>query len=157
MESLIYSALLAIFLGLAFMVTAQMLENANKVRIKLEVSEEAEFILKKIEWAVTGAATTTLPSANSTGTVLVISKANFPDNPLEFSLVSGIVYLKRGAATSTRLNNDRVSVSELLFDHRRDDTNGQSIILVTLTAKNKKVGDGEIFEASTTLKTAYKI
>ncbi len=156
-ESLIYSALLAIFLVSTFVVTTQTLENTSRTRGKLEVSEEAQFIFKKIEWAVTGATTTTLPAANSTGTVLNVSKANFVNNPLEFSLSDGVVYLKRGGGSLVALNNDRVQITDLLFDHRRDDTYNQSILVVTLSAQNKPESGGVIFTSSTTLKTSYKI
>jgi len=156
-ESLVYSALLAFFIGAAFIVTTQVLENARKDRSKLEVSEEAEFIMKKIEWALIDASTTTIPMAGTSSSTLKVLKYGFAENPLEFRLQDESVELKRSTGAFTRLNNTRVKVTGLTFEHTRDDTNEQSLVDVTLTVENKPEEEETIFEASTTLQSTFRI
>lgn len=156
-ESLVYSVLLAIFIGSTFIISTQILENSRKDRSKLEVSDEAEFIIKKIEWLLTGTSTTTLPAAGATGTMLKVQKYGFTSNPLEFRLSGENAELKHGSGPFIRLNNTRVKVTELTFQHTRDDTNEQSLIKVTVTTENKPGEEETTFFASTTLMSTFKI
>lgn len=156
-ETLIYSALLAFFLVSSIIVTNQILEDNRKTKGKLEVSGEAEFIMGKISYVLADASSTVSPMANATSTTLSINKTNYSSNPLEFSLSGTDIYLKRGSASSTRLNSQRVIITKFLATHTYEATNDQSIIKVELNVENKLNVDEPPFSASTTLATSFKI
>lgn len=158
-EILLYSAILSIFIGLAFFMVSQTLDTTRKLRSKLEVTEETEFITKKIDWAIIDASAITSPAQNATSTTLTVNKTNFSNNPLSFTWDGLNVYLTRGASSPPiQLNNSKMRVSSVLFENVRDSVNDQSILRVTIVGQNRSINDpNNFFNVSTTIQTAYTL
>lgn len=156
-ETLIYSAVLAVFLSFVFYTTTQILESTRRTRSQSEVYDEADFIFKKIAWAVTSASAVNIPAPNATSTTLSVNKINFPDNPLIFSWDGLNVFLARGGGAPIMLNSSRARVSAVLFQKIYNATTSQTFLRVTLAVENKPIQEITIFNASTTLETTYTL
>lgn len=119
-ESLLYIALFAIIIGGALVAVYQMIESSDAVSAKNNVEMEGSFLLRKIDWALTGAKDIGSPSVNNSGQVLGI---NFTTpSPLIFRLNSDKLQLSRdNGITFSDLSSDYVVVSDVLFTHTDSD------------------------------------
>ena len=122
-ETLIYAGLISVIIGFSLIVTYQIIDSSEKLNKKILVEEEANFLLRKIEWALTGLETINSPLPNATSSILSVNKINFSGNPLVFDLDSSNLRLKRGLAVPVILNNENVIVSNLIFKHLAMDGN----------------------------------
>lgn len=59
LETLIYIALLSFFLASLLGITYQSLESSQQISAKITLQQEANFILRKMDWALTGAGSAT--------------------------------------------------------------------------------------------------
>ena len=118
-ETLIYLALFAIIIGGTVVVTYDIIAGSDNTQIKVVISEEGNFLLRKIDWALTGVASIDSPAAGASGVALSVTKLGLPagQNPLVFDLNSGNLRLKRGAGSAMALNSSNATVSNLVFAH----------------------------------------
>lgn len=156
-ESVLYSGLLAMFLGLAFITILSLLEESREARLKLEVSEGAEFVLAKISWAIHNASAINNPSPGTSSSTLSVDVSNGVLNPIVFTLSNDSVFLKEGGGESVQLINDKkIKVVNLSFTHMRDALNELSFITALITVENEAgVNDPPRVNASTTIETTF--
>ncbi len=121
LETLIYAGLISVVIGFSLAATYQIIESSEKLNKKILVEDEANFLLRKIEWALTGLETINSPLSNATGSVLSVNKINFSGNPLIFDLNANNLRIKKGLAAPVVLNNENVLVSNLIFEHLATD------------------------------------
>ena len=116
-ETILYIALLSLLIGGALFVSFNLIDNSSAIRIKFITEEEVGFILKKINWALTGVQTINSPSPGTTSSSLSITRFGLPafQNPLVFSASSGMVMMTRGSGTAVEISSDNVTVQNLLF------------------------------------------
>ena len=131
-EMVVYIGLFSIVIGGGMVATYQIMESTNAGTSHVILQEEANFLLRKINWALTGA-----KIANPSGTTLNITK--YDGTTYVFNLDSGNLMLN-----GTPLNSSSISVSELNFSS--PGTNG-----VKTSFKLTTVQDGR--EASQTFST----
>jgi type II secretory pathway pseudopilin PulG len=121
-ETVVYIALFAIIIGGAITAAYSMIESQGRNQTQGMVEEEGNFILEKIDWALTGA---TAVSVSASSQFLInrdgISDA---DNPLIFYNVGGNMYMERGVATSTQLNNSNVTITNTVFTNATSSYDG---------------------------------
>ncbi len=112
-EVLIYIALFSLVAGGLLLTTYVVIENSGRIENKVIVSEEGAFLLRKFDWALTGADSISVPSE----TELKLTKPDLPagENPVAFSLGSGEILLKRGGGGMVPLSSAGVSVTSLIF------------------------------------------
>lgn len=118
-ETLIYLALFSIIIG-GFLVTAfQIIQGNDSAQQKAVIEEESNFLLRKIDWALSGVGNINIPPSGLSGSTLSVTKPGLPvgQNPLVFNFNSGNIQLQRGAGASTILNSSNVTISNLLFNH----------------------------------------
>src|SRR6185436_9854878 len=84
-EMLVYLALFAILMTGTLLTIQRLLGDVTGVRAKVNTDEEANFLLRKISWALTGASVSN-PAAGSSGNSLTLAKAGFGSNPIVFNL-----------------------------------------------------------------------
>ena len=99
-ETLIYTAFFALLVGSLLAITFQTLSSSGQVARKIAVQQEANFILRKIDWALGNMSVATV---SASGGVL-------SGNGLVFNSGSGRVYLN-----GEFLNSVNVSVANLAF------------------------------------------
>ncbi|MEK7552406.1 MAG: prepilin-type N-terminal cleavage/methylation domain-containing protein [Patescibacteria group bacterium] len=116
-EVLIYLALFGIIVGGSVSVFYSLLESSEKVNKDALVSNEAEFILGKINWMLSGSVIIEEPSPGESGNKLSLVKNNFPDNPLVLEKVDDDILLQRGGDEANILNNSLIRIEDLNFEN----------------------------------------
>ncbi|MBI4094626.1 MAG: prepilin-type N-terminal cleavage/methylation domain-containing protein [Candidatus Liptonbacteria bacterium] len=152
-EVLIYIALFSATLFVFVMVFYQLIDSRDQNQLRVEVEEEANFLMKKIEWGLLGADSINEPAPGSTSTVLSVNKFNFPDNPLVFTLAGDDITLSRGAGAPAALNSERITVRKLEFAHVAAFGSRPSAVSVTLQAF-AMAREGRL-RASTTIENTF--
>ncbi|MEK7464749.1 MAG: prepilin-type N-terminal cleavage/methylation domain-containing protein [Patescibacteria group bacterium] len=111
-EVLIYSALLAIFLGATFAFISSILGTTDTLLERNELIANQEFVEQKLSWIVAGATNVVAPIANSSSSRLQISVVSSTLNPSIFTFASatGEIILKTGSMASASITNNRVKV-----------------------------------------------
>ena len=132
-ETLIYTAFFALLVGSLLAITFQTLSSSGQVARKIAVQQEANFILRKIDWALSGGTGLSVPSSDT----LSVTKDGIVQS---FSLDAGRVKLG-----DTTLNSANVLVSNLQFVRTQTGTQPQKIT-ATFSA------GGENFELTKFLK-----
>lgn len=117
LEIAIYIALLSMIISAVLGSVYQIIEGSDKINSKINTEAEAHFLLRKIEWALTGVSAINLPVSASTGTILSVNKVDFSGNPLIFDFNSGNMRLSRGVAAPIILNSENVTVGDVQFRH----------------------------------------
>lgn len=116
-ETIIYAALLSVIISLVIGAVYQIIEGSDKLQRNITTDAEAHFLMRKIEWALTGVSAINLPASGSIGASLSVDKVNYSQNPVVFDLDSGNVRIKKGTDESVILNSENVTVSDLQFQH----------------------------------------
>jgi len=146
-EVMIYLALFTIIIGGSLVSVHQIVESTNKLQSKVVLQEEANFILRKINWAINGA---TLMSAVATPPSLSITNPLQPptDSPIVFDLNNGYIRLKKGSDLESNLNSQNVSVSNLVFTYTAPDGDKPASIKASFTLTEKEKGEKGNFETT---------
>ncbi len=116
-EIIIYSALIAIIIGYALGGAYSLIQDSDRLNNRAVIDEEANFILKKIGWALSSLEQITTPASGASGQGLTISRYNFASNPVSFALNSGNLTMRTASGPAIILNNDRTEINSLVFEH----------------------------------------
>ncbi len=116
-ETVIYIALFTIIMSLILTAFFQIFGSYNQNKGRIEIEGEANFIMQKIIWAMSGAQTINSPALNATSSTLSINKFNYASNPIVFSLSSSTAMLSRGGSMALPISNNIVKISKLEFEH----------------------------------------
>ena len=108
-ETLLYIALFTIMIGGGLLAAYQIISSADSLSAKSMLAEDANFIIRKIEWALSGAL-----SIGASGSTALIT---YPDSTtIEFTLDSGNIMLERDSSgTPLQLNSQGGMVTALDF------------------------------------------
>jgi type II secretory pathway pseudopilin PulG len=126
-ETLVYIALFTIVIGGGLVGAYGVIEGTDRTSAKTILEQDANFILRKMDWALTG-----LDVINSSGGSLSVNKKDFSQNPIVFTLVGTDIKIKKAGNTAVILNNSRIKISNLLFT--KVTTGGKDGIQATFTA-----------------------
>lgn len=110
-ETLIYIVLFAIIIGGVMVATYQIIEATDKTQVRVILEDEGNFLLRKIDWALTGAGSVNTPTPNS----LIVTKSG--GLTLTFDFDSGNLRLRRNTGPAKELNSENVAISNLVFQH----------------------------------------
>lgn len=114
LETVLYLALFALLMGSVVLTAYYLVQESTRTQVKVVVYQEGNFMLRKMDWALTGATAITDPASGTTGSHLQLTK---PTGTLELQLTAGTVQLRQNGGTYADLNNDFVTVSGLTFQH----------------------------------------
>lgn len=117
MELLIYFALIGLTMGIFVTSVYQVIDHSAKLNKQNFIEEEASFILRKIQWSLTGAQAIVLPIAGTSGSMLTVNKYSYGGNPVTIDLSGGSVRISKGLAAPVALNSANVTVNSLSFTH----------------------------------------
>ena len=151
-EVIIYLALFAIVFGGAIVAAYNVFESNGRDQAKAMVQEEADFLIAKIDWALSGVKSATLPALpptppdlSSNGAVLSVTKYNFASNPVVISLSGTDLVISEGGNPPITLNNSNVQIGSLNFKHKNASGDGidpesvQAVFIVSARAPNGMV------------------
>lgn len=132
-ETIIYIALMALLIGGGVVTAFYVTDSAQKNKSDVNIQAEGNFILRKIEWAMSGA------SSIIVGATLSITKPSLPpaQNPLVFSLNGSNMQLTRGTGAAQNLNSSNVSVSALSFTDIPASGGTPQGVTINFTVNNK--------------------
>jgi prepilin-type N-terminal cleavage/methylation domain-containing protein len=116
-ETIVYIALFGILLSGVFMSAYNIIESNGRNQVKIIMKNEGEFILAKINWAISRAEVAQVPS----GGYLQVSDGV---NNFEFKQQGNNITLKRNTSDVTPLNNKSVQVINLFFIKNENDIKG---------------------------------
>ncbi|MEK7212541.1 MAG: hypothetical protein AAB686_02600 [Patescibacteria group bacterium] len=117
LEVVIYVGLVAGALSLVIVMFYSLLDSERRNGNRMAVEAEANFLMHKLSWALTGAQSVSQPAVGATSTTLSLTKYNFAGNPLVFDLASSSVRLGRAGGEIVPLTSGRVAVTALVFEH----------------------------------------
>lgn len=112
-ETLIYLALLMLIMSSAVVSAFYIIDSSEKEKTNLNTIAEAGFLLRKIDWALTGADAVDV----SVPGVMSVTKNSFPANPVVIDSVSGRARIATGGTMPVALTGDRVSITGLTFQN----------------------------------------
>ncbi|HEY9586208.1 MAG TPA: prepilin-type N-terminal cleavage/methylation domain-containing protein [Candidatus Paceibacterota bacterium] len=132
-EIVIYTGLFSLVMALVLTAFFQIYGSQSQNQERIEVDSEANFIMQKIFWALSGAQTINQPALSATSSVLSVNKYNFAGNPLVFDLMDGKIRLSRASAAAAPFSNDFVKISKLEFKHNPSQDNVPESVNIILS------------------------
>ena len=117
-EVVVYIALISIVIGYSTSGDYTLIRDSERLNARVIIDAEANFLLKKIEWALSSVQNITNPSSGFSDDSLSIERYNFSaNNPVVFDLDSdGNLRITVGVNTEI-LNSELINVDNLLFEH----------------------------------------
>lgn len=115
-ETIIYSALVSLIIGAVIFSLYQLITGNEKLGAKIAAEEEANFILRKITWVLTGINSINSPASGATSTALSINKEGYSLNPVIFDLNDNYIRIKKGSSEPVSLNSSNSKISNLIFE-----------------------------------------
>lgn len=113
-EVVIYIALFSILLGGGFVTAYQLIDSSRYMDRKNNTHEEANFVMRKLNWALTGIENITIPREDApTSDTLTVSKYN--GDIIYFRLRNNKIEIKENTNTYLPITTDNVKVSNLNF------------------------------------------
>jgi len=137
-ETLIYAALISFIIGGSLIVVYQILKTNSNVYNKIIVEQEANFLLQKIRWTMTGVSTINSPAVGATSSTLSINKINFSRNPIIIDLNSNNMRMKSSSSQPFVLNSQNVTVQNLVFQHLAASSSIPEAININLTVSARQ-------------------
>lgn len=133
LETLLYSAMVAATIGLVLVGVYNVIESRYHSLARTEMEEEANFLMRKIAWVLSGASAINEPAVGATSTVLAVTKSNFYLNPVIIGKASSSVVISYGGGETIPLSSQSITVRELVFE--RVGSTAAPGIKVTLTVE----------------------
>ncbi len=149
-EIIIYVALLSLTIGFILTGVYQILDSKTGALARTSVEEEANFLMKKIKWAMAGVNTINQPAAAATSTILSVNKFNFSANPVAISLSGSNINISYAGNPTVILNSEDVAVKNLVFENISNGSNPAIKIKLNI---EYKPNDLKTTKPSTTIET----
>lgn len=109
-ETLLYAVFLSFMLGGTLGAAFQIIQNSDRMSAQIAAQEDATFIIRKLDWALTSATDVAVP----TPTTLIVSRASAP-TLTTFDLSGSDLRMARGAASPAALNGTANPIASLSF------------------------------------------
>ena len=136
-EALMYLALLTLLIGGAGAASYSMIESAGRNQMKAMLQEEGDFLVAKINWALSSVASVEIPAVGLSGTSLSVTKLDGAIGTVLITLAGSDMTLKRGSNAPQVLNNTNVSVNNLYVTHLYGGGTNPESVQATFTLSTK--------------------
>ena len=151
METLIYIALFGILIGGAVVSVYSIIEGNGRNQTKTVMQQEGDFMVGKINWALSGARTINAPAVGATDSTLSVTKWDTSTgDPIIIDLNSASMRLKRGSAAADILDNDDVTVDALSFRHVYEGGANPEYVVATFTLSARTPNGSSVTSTFTT-------
>lgn len=135
-ESVIYLALFAIIIGGGMTAAYQIIVATQAAHNHIILNQEANFLIKKIDWGLHGA--TGISASGSTLTMTNTISGN--PTQLVFSKDGAVLMLKRGSGAAMALNSSGVLVDSVSFVKNAGLNGAPDSIVITLSLTTFQYG-----------------
>ena len=115
METLVYLALFSLLFGGAIVSAYNMFEGFSRGQTHIMMQEEGNFLIGKINWAISGAKSIEVPATGGSGNTLSVTKWTSSLNPVVITLNGNDLTISLSGNSAKTLNNTNVSISNLNF------------------------------------------
>jgi len=142
-EVIIYIALFTILIGTAFVTVFELIDGSNKLNQKNTTEEEGNFVMRKINWALTGISNDTSDIASpsifypyATSNTLSIKKwwmGSEISVDLRLNVASSSIEMREGTNDFLPISTINVKVTNLSFGFIPASGNGPAGIIATTT------------------------
>lgn len=116
-ETIVYIALLGILLSGVFVSAYNIIESNGRNQVRIVMKNEGEFLLAKINWAISRSETAQVPAGGNL-------QVDDGVNSFEFKQEGNDLILKRDEGGAIALNNKSVAVLNLFFIKNENDIKG---------------------------------
>lgn len=124
-EAIVYLALFSILMGGGIVAAYSLFDATTRAGTRTILHEETDFLLSKVDWALSGAEAVTAPGAGATGSALTVAKWDASSgDPIVIAKNGDNLTMSRGGGAAEILNNTNVSVTSISFEHVADPGNG---------------------------------
>lgn len=155
-EAIVYIALFSILIGGAVVAMYGIFESREHNQTKAMMQEEGDYLIGKINWAVSGSSAITSPGVNTTcmspsPCALTLTKWDGSIGTVDIRLSGATLTLSRGAHSAVPLSNADVFISNLSFTHFHDGGSNPEGVRASFVL-SARTGDGKMIsqEFSTT-------
>ena len=152
-EVIVYVAIFAMMISFVASILFQVGDSAGSNRGRTSIEVEADFVMGKVLWAMSGASAIAVPAASSSSSTLTVSKFGFVHNPVSFQLASGTIYMQRAGGSLVPLTSRNVKVAELLFTHTAEVVSQPEAVAVRLSLAASS--SDPAIRASTTMQSTF--
>lgn len=121
-ETIIYIALLAFIMGGALSATYSIIENVGRLDANVAIQEEGNFVLRKINWALSSVQTINVPNGSNYGSALSIGR--YGGMTVDICFKNQIIWIRENGSGGTcgdssyaSTTTSNVKVSALQFYH----------------------------------------
>lgn len=121
-EIIMYLGLFSIIIGGSVTAAYGMFETQGRNQTQSMIQQEGNFILQKIDWALTGATSVTVSPSNQ----LLINRSGITpsENPISFYEAGGTLFMQRNGGAITNLSNTNITITNLTFSHTTYSSDG---------------------------------
>lgn len=149
-EVVVYLALFSIIIGGAMVSVLQIVESSTSLQSKVVMEEEANFLLRKINWALNGATTMSVSGDHLTLTIINPYLITTGAHTFVFDIDSsgGYLRLSKNGATAINLNSQNVKVSNLAFTYSPPSGAKPASVNTHFNLMEKESGDQDDFETT---------
>jgi len=122
-ETTVYLALFSFIMGGVVVSAFQVFESTGRSQTRAMLQEEGDFLIAKIDWAVSGIQSVNAPVTPSLGTgctqsdTLSVVKWDSTIGTVVVNLSGGNIVLARNGNPAKSLNNSNTTISNLAFKH----------------------------------------
>ncbi len=108
-EAIIYIALFSILIGGALVATYQLMQGADSLNSKKTLQEEGNFVLRKLDWALTGVKSFSIPNSRQ----IIITKDT--GDTVEIKLLNNTIQMRENLGTFASTTTSNLIVNNLQF------------------------------------------
>ncbi len=147
-ETILYSALLAIFLSATFLFVNNILSTSGNILERNELAANKEFIDYKLNWLISQATDVTVPAPGLSAASITITGPTPTIYPAVITLSNGQLMLSLAGAAANPITNNRIKVTSFIASHIDTSTDLQEM-RVTINAQSSTkpniVSTGDVF------------
>jgi len=115
-ETIIYIALFSVLIGGGLVTVYELIDGSGKLSAKGTVQEEGNFVLRKLNWALTGASSITTPSSGTPpSSILTVTK--YDGTQINVQLMGTKIRMTEIGGSDDFITTDNIKVSSLEFEY----------------------------------------
>ena len=137
-EMVVYLGLFAILMGGMVTAAYNVFESSDHDQTKIMIQDEGDFLIAKINWALSGIQAINNPFSGSSGSILSVNKWDPSGStiPITINLTGTDMVITNNINPPIELNNSNVEVKNLIFTHNYNGVSEESVqASFTLDAK----------------------
>lgn len=113
-ETLIYIGLFTILMGAGFYTAFALIQSGQQLDTKTVTNSELDFVLRKIDWAISGINTINTPSSGYSST---LSVTKYDGTTIQLRQNGEKIEIKEGSSSFLPITTDNVKVASLSFQY----------------------------------------